>query len=91
MRGLGPLEAAQGSPVEALPACVRKGGAARVDVVEAAVGGAGDEDGAVELRDQGEEVEGGDGVDGVVWGGHFGGRWGWVVFLGLQYNDGRRR
>lgn len=66
MGGPGSLEAAQSSFVEALFASVREGGAARVDVVETAVCRAIDENGAVELRDEGEDVEGWDGVDRVV-------------------------
>lgn len=63
MSGFGSLKAAQGSFVEAFLACFRKGGAARVDVVKTAVCSTVDENCAVELRDEGEEVEGGDGVD----------------------------
>ena len=66
MGGPGSLEAAQGSFVEALLASVREGGAARVDVVETAVCRAIDENAAVDLRDEGEDVEGWDSVDGVV-------------------------
>lgn len=62
MGSFGSLEAAQRSFVEALLACFREGGAARVDVVEMAVRSAVDEDCAVELRDEGKDVEGGDGV-----------------------------
>lgn len=43
---------------------------ARVGVVEAAVCGAVDEEGAVGLWDKGEDVEGWEGVDGVVWARH---------------------
>lgn len=63
MSGFGSLESAQAGFVEAFLAYFREGGAARVDVVEAAVCGAIDEDGAVQLRDEGEDVEGGDGVN----------------------------
>ena len=63
MSGSGSLKAAQSSSVEAFLACFRKGGAARVDVIETAVCGTIDENGAVELRNEREEVEGGDGVD----------------------------
>lgn len=63
MSGFRSLESAQGSLIEAFLACFRERGAARVDVVETAVRGAIDEDGAVELRDEGEGVEGWDGVD----------------------------
>ena len=70
MSGLGSLDAPQSRRVEALFADFRKGGAAWVGVVEAAVGGAVEEDGGVELWDEGEEVVGHDGVDGVVGGAH---------------------
>ena len=63
MSGFRSLKTAQGDFVEAFLACFRKLSAARVNVVETAVCGAVDEDGAVELGDEGEEVEGGDGVD----------------------------
>ena len=63
MSGFGSLKTAQGSFVEAFLACFRERGAARVNVVETAVRRAIDENGAVELRDDGEEVEGGDGVN----------------------------
>lgn len=63
MSGFGSLKTAQGGFVEAFLACFRERGAARVGVVEATVCRAMDENGAVELRDEGEEVEGGDGVD----------------------------
>ena len=66
MSGFGSLKPAQAGSVEAFLACFREGGAARVDVVEAAVCGAMDENGAVGLRDESEDVEGGDGINGVV-------------------------
>ncbi len=46
--------------------------AAGVGVVEAVVCGAVDEGGAVGLGGEGDDEEGGEGVDGVVWGGHLG-------------------
>ena len=80
MSGLASLEAAQGTLVEAFPACFRERCAARVGIIETAVRGAIDEDGAVELRGEGEDVEGWDGVDGVVGGGHVEGRIGLLCF-----------
>ena len=55
-----------------------------------------DEGGAVEVRGEGEEPEGGDGVDGIVRCGHFdfwgyggqgGSLWDWVVAL-MMYEGG---
>lgn len=63
MSGPGSLKAAQGNFVKAFLACFGKGGAARVDVVETAVCRAVYENGAVEVRNEGEDVEGGNGVD----------------------------
>ncbi len=66
MRRLGALHAAQGGLVEAFLEHFGEGGAARIGVVETAVGGFADEDAAVGMGGHGQEVEGGDGVDGVV-------------------------
>ena len=88
MSGFRSLKTAQGGFIEAFPTYFREGRAARVDVVETAVRGAIDEDGAVKLRDQGEGVEGGDGVDGVVCCGHVGGK-GWGVSLVVFFGNGR--
>ena len=66
MRRPSSLHARHRTSVQALLAYFRPRGAARVGVVPATVGAAVDEQGAVEVRAQAEDVEGGDGVDGVV-------------------------
>ena len=66
MSGSGPFNTAQSSFVEGLPDYFREGGATRVGVIETAIRTSIDESGAVEMRDEGEDVEGGDGVDRVV-------------------------
>ena len=53
MSGFGTLNAAQSSLVETLLTDFGKGSAARVGVVETAVGATVDESGAVHLRDEG--------------------------------------
>lgn len=64
--GSGSLEAGIGSLVEALLGYIREGGAARVGVVHAAICTTLEKSAAVQVRGEGEDVEGGDGVDGVV-------------------------
>ena len=63
MSGSGSFKAAQSSFVEALLGYFREGGAARVGVIYTAIRTAIVESGAVEVRDEGKDVEGGDGVD----------------------------
>lgn len=63
MSGFRSFNAAQSSFVEALLDYFREGGAARVAVIETAIRTAIDETGAVVMRDEGEYVEGGNGVD----------------------------
>ena len=63
MSGVGSFNAAQSSFVEALLDYFREGGATRVALIETAIRAAIDETAAVEMRDEGEDVEGGDGVD----------------------------
>ena len=70
MRRFGPLHARHGRPIETLPAHFQRRRAARVGVVETTIGAAVDEVGAVEVGAQAEDVEGGDGVEGVVCGAH---------------------
>ena len=66
MSGFGSLHAGHGTLVEAFLADFGEGGAARVSIVETAVCATADEKGAVYLREEGEDVEGRDGVDGVI-------------------------
>ena len=63
MSGFRSFNAAQSSFVEALLDTFREGGAARVAVIETAIRTAHDKTAAVEMRDEGEYIEGGDGVD----------------------------
>ena len=84
MRGLGPLHARHRRPIETPPAHFVVRRPTRISVVETAVGAAIDEIGAVEVRDQAGDVEGRDGVEGVVCGTHFG-EAGALVRLDLGY------
>ena len=78
----GSLRARHGASVQALLAYLGPRGAARVGVIPTTVGAAADEEGAVKVRAQAEDVEGGDGVDGVVCCAHFGE----VLKVGAQYD-----
>lgn len=85
MRSLTSLHAGQGGLVEALFVELVEGRAARVGVVEPAVGAPLDEIAGVGVREHGEDEIDWDGVDGVVvWSGHFGG-----FYCALTIEDGR--
>ena len=61
--GPGSLDAGHGSFVEAVLAYLGEGVASGVGVIHAAVCTAIDESAAVHMRGEGEDIEGGDGVD----------------------------
>ena len=62
MSGFGSLIASQGSFVEAFLAYFGEGCAARVDVIVTAVCSAIDEKEAIEMRNEDDDIKGGDGV-----------------------------